>query len=316
MSRKWMSTKVMDNTKKISTALEEFAEKMKLENKSKYTIYTYKEIINRFIKVIGDKEISKVNSKDIDKLVKYLSPTNRNTSINTNLIHINVFINNFAKSRSYNKGFKIQRLKAEQCKKEVYSKEEIVRLLTPNPKETFMQMQMRVIIATFCSTALRVSELISLQVKDVDIKEGIIYTRHTKTNKPRITPISKSLSPLMQEWLQKRQYLTEEDTLFCNVFGEPLKRSVLQTGYYRYAKRKGLEQTGLHKFRRTFITHSVNNNIDIIRLARITGHTQLKTLSEYYVSSKKEVKKLADKVSILEDLEKPRKAIKKDGGGR
>ena len=265
MAKKWLSTKTINSEIKISTALDEFIKKMELESKSKYTIDIYKEIINRFIKFIGDKEVSKVSSKDINKLIKILSTTNRNTSINTNLRHLNVFINNFATSRNYNKGFKIEKLKVEEHKKEIYSKEEIIKLLTSEPKETFMQMQMRVIISTFCSTGLRASELISLRIKDIDLKENVIYTRHTKTNNPRIVPISKSLNPLLAEWIQKRQSVNPEDPLFCNVFGEELKRSVLQMGYYRYAKRKGLEKTGLHRFRRTFITHSINNNVDIIR---------------------------------------------------
>lgn len=317
MSKKWMSTKVINNSITLNKALEEFTQAMQLENKSNYTITTYRKIIERFIRVVGDKEFAKVNKKDINLFIEHLSLTNRNTSINTNLIHLDVFINNFAKKNNYTEGIEIKKLKAENKTKEIYSKEELITLLTPELNETFMQMQYRVIISTFCSTGLRVSELCSLLIKDVDIKESLIYTRHTKSNKPRIVPISSSLRPLLSEWFQKRQYKSEDDTLFCNVYGEPLKRSVLQCGYYRYAKRKGLGQTGIHKFRRTFITHSVNAGVDIIRLARITGHSQLKTLNEYYVNSKKEVKKLADKVSVLESLDKSKETLKmKKNGGK
>lgn len=311
-----MSTKEVNTSIKIDEALEEFKKKMEIESKSIYTIQGYEKIILYFIKVVGNKEMSKVSYKDIEKLIGFMKPTNRNTSINTNLIHLNVFINNFGVSKNYNKGFKIHKLKVENINKNIYSKEEIINLLTPMPRETFIQMQMRVVISTFCSTGLRLSELISLKIKDLDMKDSVIYTRHTKTNKPRIVPVSASCKSLLKEWLDKRQYKTEEDTLFCNVYGEQLTRTAVQNAYYRYTKKKGIKTNGIHAFRRTFICYSVDNSVDIIRLAKITGHSQLRTLYSYYNINKSEVKKLADRVSILEDLgNKPKKFMKIDRSG-
>lgn len=73
------------------------------------------------------------------------------------------------------------------------------------PRETFMQYQARVIATTFVSTGLRLSELTSLQVGDVDFHNSVIYGRHTKTQKSRILPISTSLRSMSIEWVAYRQ---------------------------------------------------------------------------------------------------------------
>lgn len=184
---------------------------------------------------------------------KYLLQTNRATSVNTHLNHLNTLFK-YANSKNYMPPLTIVFLEAQEKTKEVYSKEDLAILLREEPRESFMKYQTRIIIATLVSTGLRLSELISLQIQDVDFNNMVIYSRHTKSKKPRLLPISSSLKVLLTEWINNRQYKTEKDSLFCNSYGEPLMVAGLRSLMYRYFKHKGINNNGIHQFRRTFIT--------------------------------------------------------------
>lgn len=293
---------------------EEYILYLQLNKRSVWTIKTYKEKSNSFLKFIGNDFLcADITEKVIEEYKKELLKTNRETSVNTHLTHLRTIFN-FAKERGYMTDVKISKLEAQEKIKNVYSKEELERLLLEEPQETFMQYQARVIIATFVATGLRLSELISLQVRDVDFYNSVIYSRHTKTKKSRILPISTSLRSMLIEWLTYRQAENEKDSLFCNSYGEALKQATLRTLMYRYFEHKNVKSGGIHQFRRTFITYAVQQGVDIISLSRITGHQNLKILNKYYVNSKERVKNLADTVSPLEKLdvlEHKKKRIKK-----
>lgn len=79
-------------------------------------------------------------------------------------------------------------------------------------------------------------------------------------------------------------------------------RETLRTLIYRYNKQRGVKDTSIHQFRRTFITNAINNGVDIISLSRITGHSSLQMLNIYYVSNKESVKALAERLLPLEVL--------------
>lgn len=293
---------------------EEYILYLELNKRSVWTIKSYREKFNNFLNFIGDDFLCvDITEKVMERYKKELLKTNRETSVNTHLTHLKTIFN-FAKERGYMTDVKISKLEAQEKIKNVYSKEDLEKLLLEEPRETFMQYQARVIIATFVATGLRLSELISLQVRDVDFYNSVIYSRHTKTKKSRILPISTSLRSMLIEWLTYRQAENEEDTLFCNSYGEALKQATLRTLMYRYFTHKNVKNGGIHQFRRTFITYAVQQGVDIISLSRITGHQNLKILNKYYVNSKERVKNLADTVSPLEKLdvlEHKKKRIKK-----
>ena len=288
-------------------ALEEYLTKLELQNASPYTVKSYKQMNLTFLHFIGsDYSISKIDYKSLQAFVeKYrykLSPN----SIRAYIRHINVILN-YAMEQGYiTTKPKMPTVIPQEPNRKVYSQEDIDKLLKTDPNETFMQTQCRTIIATFLCTGLRLSELTSLLIKDVDLESGIIYSRHTKSRKARILPIPKKLITLLTKWLSIRNNNNEEDSLFCNSYGEQLPQNTLRTLIYRYNKSRGVSDTSIHQFRRTFITNAVNNGADIIQLSRITGHSNLKVLNMYYVSDVEQIKKLGEDVCILNDKKRTR----------
>jgi len=74
------------------------------------------------------------------------------------------------------------------------------------------------------STGIRQCSLIHIQVKDIDLENAVADIRVTKNRKVLIIPLSQTLVMILKDFLKHRQYKSPNDWLFCNVYGEQLKK--------------------------------------------------------------------------------------------
>lgn len=68
-------------------------------------------------------------------------------------------------------------------------------------------------------TGARLSTLISIKIKDIDLYNYTFKTRHNKNRKEQIIPISQTLNKVLIEYLVHRQHENDECVLFCNQYG-------------------------------------------------------------------------------------------------
>lgn len=104
---------------------------------------------------------------------------------------------------------------------------------------------------------------------------------------------------------------SKEDFLFCNIYGEQIQRTVLQTLVKRYSLRRGVKRYGLHLYRHTFITLSVRKGMSPVMLKRITGHKSMKMLERYYAFNPTDLVNIVDKFNPLEDFKPKQKKYEK-----
>ena len=185
--------------------------------------------------------------------------------------------------------------------KDIYSQEELEILLKRPKGNDFCEFRAWVIINLLISTGIRAKELRNLRIKDVNMEQGYITLNVTKNNEARIIPISSTLYNVLSEWLKVRN-ATRDEYLFCNIFGEQLQRTVLQTLVKRYSLRRGVHKYGLHLYRHTFITLSVRKGMSPLALRRITGHKPTKMLEKYYQFNPTDLVNIVDDFNPLEDF--------------
>lgn len=185
--------------------------------------------------------------------------------------------------------------------KEIYTEEELKVLLKRPTGNSFGEFRGWVIINTFLATGIRAGELRDLTVKDVNMKDSYIVLNRTKNRDSRILPMPSSLKPVMEEWLRVRAGASE-DFLFCNIYGEKLQRTALQHCIKRYSLKRGIKKYGLHLYRHTFITLSVNKGISPVMLMRITGHKSMKMLNHYYQCNPTDLVDIVDEYNPLSDF--------------
>ena len=106
--------------------------------------------------------------------------------------------------------------------------------------------------AFFLSTAIRLTSLINVKIKELKLREEYVSIMHTKNRKPLIIPLNNQIIMILKEYLSYRQYVDEEEYLFCNVYGKQLTKSSLTQALAAYNKNRGVEHTGIHRLRHTF----------------------------------------------------------------
>ena len=175
-------------------------------------------------------------------------------------------------------------IKASKANVETYTDNELKILLEkPYSKRcSFIEYQSWVIVNFLFSTGVRQHSLNNIKIRDIDIYNNLAYINVTKNRKPIVIPLSSTMMNILKEYLKYRQHKNEEDYLFCNVFGNQLTKS---TGYhmlYTYNKKRGIDTTGLHRFRHTFAKQWILNGGSVVSLSKLLGHSSL-AITENYI---------------------------------
>lgn len=177
----------------------------------------------------------------------------------------------------------LQLQKADKSPTETYTDEELRLLLKkPNVKKCgFTEYKCWVIVNFLLSTGVRQNSLVNIRICDVDFAADVIHVNVTKNRKPLIIPMNRDIRSILQEYLKFRQAEDDNEYLFCNEYGYKLVKSTLYHAMYEYNKKRGVERTGIHRFRHTFAKQWVLMGGNVVTLQKILGHSSLEITQNY-----------------------------------
>lgn len=281
-----MALKIIEMSKKFSIkeCFEVFKTECLLRGLSSQTVKWYDDAIKFFSKFYDlDNSISSVDENIVMNYISYcLSNGNKKATINTRLIALKSFF-----SWSYRKGFIEKKLNITLLKdvikvKETYTKIELEKLLKkPDLKKcSFTEYRDWVISNFLLSLAPRVSTLINIKIKDLDLYSQELLYSHTKNKKQQIVPLTKYITNVLKEYLIYRKG-SEDDFLFCTIYGQQLTSNALRISLNKYNRRRGVSRTGRHIYRNTFAKIWLNNGGDAFRLQKILSHSTLEMTKRY-----------------------------------
>ena len=181
--------------------------------------------------------------------------------------------------------FKISLPKADKQPIECYMDNELKALLKkPELKKcSFTEYKSWVIINFLLSTGVRQNSLINIKIKDSDFDNEVAHIKVTKNRKPLIVPLNGTIIKILKSYLEVRQHETEEDYLFCNVFGKQLIKSTVYNSIVDFHKARWVEKTGIHRYRHTFARKYILNGGSVTTLQKILGHSSL-AITENYIN--------------------------------
>lgn len=164
--------------------------------------------------------------------------------------------------------------------------EQISTLLNCPKTTDMLGARDRAIMETLYSSGLRVSELVDLNLSDVDFLGEVIHVRG-KGKKERMSPIGASALQSIQHYLTFRDQDTRKDTfdqqaLFVNKHGQRLSTRSVRRKLDKYLLQAGLDpRISPHTLRHSFATHMLNNGADLRVVQELLGHQSLSTTQIY-----------------------------------
>lgn len=161
--------------------------------------------------------------------------------------------------------------------------DEIDRLFACPDVGTATGMRDRAMMELLYATGLRVSELVSLKRRDLDLDAGLLTTLG-KGSKERRVPIGRSAIAWVEKYIDVRtQLLKAKPTpfLFVNRKGERMSRQSFLNLLCRYGTAAGIRQVSPHMLRHSFATHLLERGADLRSVQLLLGHSNINTTETY-----------------------------------
>lgn len=299
---------------KLSQHIRKFLEHVEVgKNQSTKTIENYNHYLNRFLEWYGDKSPKQINLNDIHKyrlyLNRYQDDRGRTLGTKTQNYHI-IALRAFLKYLIKNdiptlSPEKIDLQKIPERTVEYLDRDELERLFAAIPRDTIKGLRNRAIVETLYSTGLRVSELTSLDRKQVDLKRQEFMVRG-KGKKPRIVFLSDRCCKFIRDYLNERKDSFEP--LFINhgrtrkgddiTLGEKRRlTTVTVQNVVRGAALKAgiIKKVTPHVLRHSFATELLLNGADIRSVQEMLGHASITTTQIYTHVTNKRLREIHEK---------------------
>lgn len=173
------------------------------------------------------------------------------------------------------------------------TREEMTRLIEYNYPQNLKGLRDRAIIEMLYSSGVRVGELISLKIKDMDFK-GKTVNVLGKGKKERLLPVTSQAIDSIENYLMKRPTGKDKDSIiFCNLKGEQLTERGVQYIIDTLARNCVIyRKITPHMLRHSFATHFLENGMNLRYLQALLGHSNLSTTEIYTHLSIEELTKV------------------------
>lgn len=185
--------------------------------------------------------------------------------------------------------------KIEKKPPEILSEEEIARLLDQPSSHAPKELRDKAMMELLYATGIRVSELISLELDDVNLQMEYLTCRDG--HRERTVPFGAKAKCALEHYLEKSrpQLVGNADCrlLFTNCSGEPMSRQ----GFWKIVKYYG-KQAGLageitpHTLRHSFAAHLLGNGADLKSVQELMGHSDISTTQVYMQLSNRKIREV------------------------
>ena len=242
-------------------------------------------------------DLSSLNESDIINYLTYLKDTKKlkARSIERHITTLRMLYKYLIKNEILNNDItlNIDNLKLGRHLPDVLTVDEINDLLDIKIN-TIYDIRTKAMLEIMYSSGLRVSELVNLELSDIDMYNDTILI-NGKGSKERIVPIGEYSKKYLNDYLQIRNELIKRkhgnpNKLFLNNHGMPITRNGFNFLLNNILKEKGIEKNITpHTLRHSFATHMLDNGADLRSIQELLGHSDIVTTRIYTHVSKKQI---------------------------
>ena len=237
---------------------------------SEETIKTYQHCLNRFFGSIK-KKANEITKKDIENYLERLEKQGKcGSTLNVHLSAIQFYYKKILK-----RNLNLEKEYSRTPKKlpEFLTQEE-VRLLLDHIKNK----KHKLMVSLLYASGLRVSELLNLKIKNLELKQNYGWVREGKGKKDRPFIIPEKLKKQLLQWIQDRD---SNEPLF-QARNKRMSASTIRAILKKAGNNANISKNvHPHMLRHSFATHLLHNNYSVTELQPLLGHSKLETTLIY-----------------------------------
>lgn len=277
------------------------------------TVQSYSRDLRMFNNYLEDKnwsnDVSQIQEREIISFLAYLSNPDSNKKPNSvitrarKLSSIRSFFT-FLRKRKYidqNPSEDIELPSLPELEPEYLKIDEYQKLLRTIRvfASPFYRDRDLAIFSLFLATGIRVSELVGLKLKDVDLKSQQIKVRR-KGNKEQSLPLNDEVTKILKKYLAHRPDV-ESDSLFISKKKGGIQANTLHHLSKKYLKKADIKKrrNGLHLYRHTFLSTLLANDVNPVLLQELAGHRSFETTRRYLHINNQQTQNAVAKISLL-----------------
>jgi integrase/recombinase XerC len=232
----------------------------------------------------GEMDMAQVDRLTLRRYLSFLHKKNKKSSIARKISTLRSFFKYLVREQlaSSNPAKSVSSPKLEKVLPTTLTVDEAFRLVE-SPAEGHEHPSLRdcAILELLYSSGIRVSELVGLNLKQLDLDLGLVRVMG-KRKKERIVPVGSKAMESLRAYLGERGEMEEEEPLFINSRGGRLTGRSVGRLVKKYTKRAGIfRNISPHTLRHTFATHLLDSGADIREIQEMLGHASLSTTQRY-----------------------------------
>lgn len=269
--------------------VEKFFAKLRNQRRlSPHTLKGYQHNLNNLIGYCVRENISDWTEIDDHHIRSYISLRHRKglsgRSLQRELSSFRTFFN-FLLSESVISSQPAKNVRAPKAPRKlpvILDTDQALRLMEVDTKDP-LAVRDKAMLELFYSSGLRLSELVGLNLEDVDLKDGLVLVLG-KGNKTRMLPVGQHAIKAIQAWLQIRGQLCAPDqlALFVARHGRRLSPRSIQKRVRQWANVQGIDMTvHPHMLRHSFASHILESSGDLRAVQELLGHASIATTQIY-----------------------------------
>jgi integrase/recombinase XerD len=243
--------------------------------------------VEHFMASRGITEVSTITGQDLADYVQYLEDNHfAAATVSRNIASLKAFYHFMVTEQMVAEDI-TENLKAPKIQKKmpaIMTPDEVVRLLEQPSGDSQKEIRDKAMLELLYATGIRVTELITLKVSDVNMQMNVILCKDK--NKERIIPFGTAAKNALTRYLDGTRAAMMEnessDVLFVNCSGQPMSRQGFWKLIKYYAKKADIKaDITPHTLRHSFAAHLVENGADLRSVQEMLGHSDISTTQIY-----------------------------------
>lgn len=243
--------------------------------------------VKNYLEEQGIEDVRKITSTNLNSYILYLEKNKFSAAtISRNIASLKAFYHYMCKEGMVAEDVAetLHAPKIEKKMPEILSTDEVVRLLEQPSGDSPKEIRDKAMLELLYATGIRVTELITLKLSDVNLQMGYIVCKDS--GKERVIPFGNEAKSALIRYLEgtRASMISDADSeyLFANCSGQPMSRQGFWKLIKYYAKKAGIvADITPHTLRHSFAAHLVENGADLRSVQEMLGHSDISTTQIY-----------------------------------